>query len=139
MIGAGKGLFKAIGAERLTCPKRPTPQEADMTTDQMRRLGEDSMGAALSSFSAWTNNVQAIAAEMADYSKKSFEGASAALEKLAGAKSLEKAAEVQAEYLRSAHEDFVARASKLGELYVALAREAYKPFESAFAKASTTR
>ena len=109
-----------------------------MTTDQMRKLGEDGMSAALSSFSAWTNNVQAIAAEIADYSKKSLEGAAAALEKLAGAKSLDKAAEVQAEYLRSAHEDFVARASKLSELYVALAREAYEPFESVFAKAATT-
>jgi hypothetical protein len=109
-----------------------------MTSDQMRKLGDDSMGAALSSFSAWTNNVQAIAAEIADYSKKSLEGSAAAWEKLAGAKSLDKAAEVQGEYLRSTYEDFVAQATKLGELYVALAREAYKPFESVFAKASTT-
>ena len=108
-----------------------------MTNDQMRKLGEDSMGAALSSFSAWTNNVQAIAAEMADYSKKSLEGSAAAWEKLAGAKSLDKAVEVQGEYLRSAYEDFVAKATKLGELYAALAREAYKPFESVFAKASS--
>jgi len=110
-----------------------------MTTDQMRKIGEDSMGAALSSFSAWTNNVQAIAAEISDYSKKSLEEATAALEKLAGAKSLDVAAQVQAEYLRSAHADFVASASKLGELYAALAREAYKPFESVLAKAATTK
>jgi phasin family protein len=108
-----------------------------MTTDEMRKLGEDSMGAALSSFSACTKNAQAIAAEVADYSKKSLEGCTAAWEKLAGAKSLDKAAEVQSEFLKSAYEDFVARATKLGELYVDLAKEAYKPFEGVFAKAST--
>jgi hypothetical protein len=109
-----------------------------MTTDQMRKLGEDSMSAALSSLSAWTNNMQAIAAEIADYAKASLEGSGAAMEKLAGAKSLDKAMEVHGEYLSSAYEDFVAKATKLGELYVALAREACKPFAGVFAKASIT-
>lgn len=107
-----------------------------MTTDEMRKLGEDSMGAAMSSFSVCTKNAQAIAAEVADYSKKSLEGCTAAWEKLAGAKSLDKAAEVQSEFMKSAYEDFVARATKIGELYVDLAKEAYKPFEGMFAKAS---
>ena len=34
-----------------------------------------------------------------------------------GAKSLEKAMEVQSDYLKTAYEDFVAEATKLGELY----------------------
>ncbi len=107
-----------------------------MTTDQMRKLGEDSMGAAMSSFSAWTKNAQAITAEVVDYSKKSLEGCAAAWE-IADAKSLDKAAEVQSEYLRSACEDFVTEATKLGELYIDLAKKAYEPFESMFTKAST--
>ena len=53
-----------------------------------------------------------------------------------GAKSLEKAMEVQSDYLKSSYEDFVAEATKLGELYADLAKEAYKPFEGALAKAS---
>jgi hypothetical protein len=108
-----------------------------MTTDQMRKLGYDSMSAALSSLGAWTNNMQAITAEITDYAKTSLEGWGAALEKLAGAKSFDKAVEVQGEYLSSAYGDFVAKATKLGELYVALAQEAHKPFASVFAKAST--
>ena len=67
---------------------------------------------------------QAIAAEMADYSKKSFEQGTAATEKLLGAKSLDKAIEVQSEYVKSAYEGFVAEATKLGELYADLARRA---------------
>jgi len=55
------------------------------------------MDMAMASFGAWTKNAQAIAAEIADYSKKSFEESTAVLEKLMGAKSLEKAMEVQSE------------------------------------------
>ena len=47
-----------------------------------------------------------------------------------GAKSIEKAIEVQTEYFKSAYEGFVSQTAKLGELYTGLAQEAYKPFES---------
>ncbi|SRR5579883_2129889 len=107
--------------------------------EQMSKLGKDSMEMAFTSFGAWTKNAQAIAAEVADYSKKSLEGSAAAWEKLMGTKSLDKAMEVQTEYLKSSYEDFVAEATKIGELYVDLAKEAYKPFETMFAKASTPK
>ena len=110
-----------------------------MSTDQMSKFGKDSMDMALNSFGAWTKNAQAIAAEMADYSKKSFEEGSAALEKLLGAKSLEKAIEIQTAYAKSAYEGFVAQATKMGELYADLAKETYKPFESFVPKAPATK
>ncbi len=107
-----------------------------MNTDQMQKMSKDSMDMAMASFGAWSKNAQAIATEVADYSKKSFEGSAAAWEKLMGARSLEKAMEVQSEYLKSSYEDFVAQSTKLSELYTDLAKEAYKPFEGAMAKAS---
>jgi len=110
-----------------------------MNTDQMQKFGKDSMDMALASFGAWTKNAQAIATEVADYSKKSFEGSTAAWGKLMGAKSLENVVEVQSEYLKSSYEDFVAQSSKLGELYADFAKQAYKPFESAMAKASAMK
>ena len=105
-----------------------------MTPDEMNKLGKDSMELAMNSFGAWSKTAQAIAAEVADYSKKSVEGSAAHWEKLIGTKSVEKALEVQTEYLKSSYEGFVAEATKLGELYVDFAKEAYKPYESAFAK-----
>ena len=63
----------------------------------------------------------------------------AATEKLIGAKSLEKAVEVQSDYVKSSYESFVAEATKLGELYADLAREVYKPFESQFGKVVTAK
>ena len=110
-----------------------------MTPDEMQRLGKDSMDMALTSLGAWSKNAHAIALEVADYSKKSLEGSAAAWEKLMSAKSLDKAAAVQTEYLKSSYEGFVAEATKLGGLYVDLAKEAYKPFEGALAKASAMK
>ena len=106
-----------------------------MNPDQMQKMSKDSMDMAMASFGTWTKNAQAIATEVADYSKKSFEGSAAAWEKLIGAKSIEKAMEVQSDYLKSSYEYFVAEATMLGELYAGLAKEAYKPFEGALAKA----
>lgn len=107
--------------------------------DQMNKFGQDSMDMALNSFGAWTKNVQAIASEVADYSKKAFEDSAAAWEKLVSAKSVEKAMEVQSEYLKSSYEDFIAQSTRLGELYVDLAKEAYKPFEGMLAKTAAMK
>jgi hypothetical protein len=86
------------------------------------------MDMAMTAFDAWAKNAQAIATEVADYSKKSFENSAAAFEKLIGAKSLEKAMEVQTAYPRSSYEELVIATTKIGELYADLAREAYKSF-----------
>ena len=107
-----------------------------MSTEEMQKIGKESMDMALTSLGTWTKNTQAIAVEVVDYSKKSVEGSAAAWEKLIGAKSLETAMEVQSAYLKSSYEDFVAEATKLGALYADMAKEAYKPFEGALAKAS---
>lgn len=98
--------------------------------DDLQQFGKDNMDIALKSFGAVSKTGQAIAVEVADYAKRSFEDGSAAFEKLIGAKSVEKAFEVQSEYSRKAYESFIAEAAKLGELYVDLAKEAYKPVET---------
>ena len=82
-----------------------------------------------------SKGAQAIATEVADYSKKAFEDGSAMLEKLFGVKSLEKAIELQTEYAKSSYEGFVAKATKISEMYAGLAKESYKPFETMMSKA----
>ena len=107
--------------------------------DDMQKVGKDNMDATLRSFGAVSKSVQAIAVEVADYSKKSFEEGSAAAEKLFGAKSLEKAIEIQTDYAKTAYEGFVAQATKMGELYADLAKETYKPFETFVPKAPVAK
>ncbi|MBV8792492.1 MAG: phasin family protein [Pseudolabrys sp.] len=103
--------------------------------EDLQQVGKDNVEIAMKSFDALTKGSQAIAVEVADYSKKAFETGTAALEKLFGVKSLDKAIELQTDYAKSAYEGFVAEATKLGELYADLAKEAYKPYETLLAKA----
>jgi len=102
--------------------------------EDMQKFGKDNMDATLTSLGALSKGFQTIAVEMADYSRKAFEDGTAAAEKLFGAKSIDKAVEVQSDYLKSAYEQFVAQATKVGELYAGMAQEAYKPFEASMGK-----
>src|SRR5215813_2818788 len=96
--------------------------------DDVQKLGKENMDLALKSFGAVSKSMQAIAVEFAAYSKKSFEDSTAAMEKLLGAKTLEKAMEVQSDYFKSSYEGFVSEATKIGNLCSDLAKETYKPF-----------
>ena len=107
--------------------------------DELQKFGKDNVEATLRSFGVASKGLQAIAAEVTNYSKKSFEDGTAAVERLMGAKTLEKAIEVQTDYAKSSYETFVAEATKLGELYADLAREAYRPFESQFGKVPSVK
>ena len=66
--------------------------------------------------------------------KSGFEQGSAAFEKLLGAKSLDKAVEVQSDYVRSAYEGYVGQVTKIGEIVADMAKSAYKPYEGLFGK-----
>ncbi|MDQ4136996.1 MAG: phasin family protein [Pseudomonadota bacterium] len=104
--------------------------------DQIQKFGQENVDAAMKAFGTVSKGAQAIAVETADYAKKSFEQSTATLEKLLGAKTLDKAIEVQTDYLKSAYEGFVAQSTKLGELYTSLAKDAFKPYEGLVAKAN---
>ena len=74
-----------------------------------------------------TKGLQTIAAETTDYSKKSFEKSRAHFEKLIGLKKIDEAIQLQSDFVKSAYEDFVAHATRIGELYSSLAKESFKP------------
>jgi hypothetical protein len=98
--------------------------------DEVQKFGKDNMDMAMKSFGAVSKSLQAIAVEVADYSKRSFEDSTAAMEKLFGAKTLEKAIEVQSDYFKTAYEGFVSEATKISDLCSDLAKETYKPLEA---------
>lgn len=102
--------------------------------EDLQQVSKENVDIALKSMGALSKGAQAIAMEVADYSKKAFEDSTAAFEKLFGVKTLDKAIEVQTEYAKTAYEGFVAKASKISELYADLAKETYKPFEAMLAK-----
>ena len=102
--------------------------------DDFQKISKDNAELALKNFNTVSKGFQTIAVEVADYQKKSFEQGTAALEKLFSARSVDTAIQAQTDYFKSAYEGFVAEAKKIGEIYTDLAKETYKPIETAFAK-----
>jgi phasin family protein len=140
MIVAWKGLFKASGpAQACVGAFGSAPGGTIMSTDPMQKFGKEGLDMAMASFGTWSKSAQAIATELAEYSKKYFEDSAAAVEKLMAAKSVETAMAVQSEYLKSSYEEFVAQSTKIGELYSDMAKEAYKPFEGVLGKMPTVK
>jgi hypothetical protein len=79
----------------------------------------------------FTTTLQAIFAEGADYTKKSVEARLALGEKLLGAKSFDTVIQIQTDYAKTAYADFVAEATKMGELHSELAKAAFRPAQQA--------
>lgn len=102
--------------------------------EEFQKTGQENFDAAVKSLGEVNKGVQAIAGEVTDYTKKAIEDGTAAFEKLIGVKSVEQAIEIQTEYAKKAYDDYVSQVTKLGEMYVDLAKEVYKPVETAFAK-----
>ena len=102
--------------------------------DEFQKVGKDAFDASVRSLGEVNKGFQAIAATVTDYSKKAFEDGTRAFEQLVGAKSLDQVLEIQSQYAKKAFDAYIAQASKLGEMYVDLARSAYKPVEQAVAK-----
>lgn len=102
--------------------------------DDIQKMSNASLDATNHSFERLTRATQAIVSETADYSKRSFENGTKTMENLLGVRSLDKAIEVQSEYAKTAYESYVAYATKLGELYTHLAKEAFKPYEGLLRK-----
>ncbi len=102
--------------------------------EEIQKTGKEQMEAVQAAATEVSKQLQAIAAENTDYAKKSLESGSAFVEKLVGVKKLEDAVTLNQEFAKASYEGFVAQATKLGELYTAVAKEAFKPVEGAIAK-----
>lgn len=74
-------------------------------------------------------SLQTIANAYRDYTRKSFEQFGSLFEQLSGVRSLDKAVEVQTEFVKRAYENSVTESQKIRELHRKLARQTLEPFE----------
>jgi hypothetical protein len=107
--------------------------------EDVEKMSKANMEATTKAFGTLSKTTQAITAEMTDYSKRSFENGTKAVEKLFSVKSLDKAFEVQSEYAKSVFDDYSAQVTKLGQLYADLAKDAFNPFEAPTAKPARSK
>jgi len=98
--------------------------------DSVQQIGKEQFEAVSAAAAAVTKGWQSIAAETTDYSKKSFEKSRLLAEKLIAVKKVDEAIALQSDFAKSAYEDFIAEATKLGEMYSSMAKEVFKPMES---------
>ena len=103
---------------------------------QIQKFGQDNLDATVKAFGAFSSNSQAIAAETADFARKSFEQTSATVEKLLGVQTLDKAVEIQTAFVKGTYDSLVSQTTKMGTLYSNLATETLKPFEGLLSKAA---
>ncbi len=106
------------------------------SVEDFQKFNKDQIEAVTAASSTLQKGLQQMATEATAYSKKQLEVSSAAVEKLMGTKSLDAAFQIQSDYAKSAYEAFIAQATKFGELYTGLAKDAMKPVEVAVSKAS---
>jgi hypothetical protein len=107
--------------------------------DGFQKFGKEHLEAVTKSTSSLANSWQTIAAESSEYSKKSIENGSAFFEKLLAAKSFEGTIQIQSEYAKTFFEGLVGYVTKTGELYFNLAKEAFKPIETAITKVQAVK
>jgi hypothetical protein len=107
--------------------------------DDFQNVGKEHLEAVTTASSSLAKGWQAIAAESSEYSKKSFENGSAFFEKLRGAKSFESAIQIQSEYAKTFFEGLIGYVTKTSELYSNLAKEAFKPIETAITKVQAVK
>ena len=103
--------------------------------EEIQKFGKQQLEAATAATTSLSKGLQEIAAETSDYSKKAIAANTSVVEKLLGAKSVETAIQIQTDFAKSAYEGFVAQATKVGELYAKIAKEAFRPIETVYAKA----
>jgi phasin family protein len=115
-------------------PMHKAAEDFQKMGNEFQKLGKVNYDAMMRSYGEMTKGFQAIAARWTDFSKRSFEDATRTFEQLVGAKSLEQAFEIQSRYAKNAYDNWMAETSKIGEMYTAAARDAYKPVEQAMAK-----
>ena len=125
-------ITAASGEDGETRRKGPTPMSNGF--DSMQGFGKENVDLALKSADAVGKGLQAIAAEVADYSKRSLDASASAFEKLLAAQSLDKAVEVQSDFVRLAYEGYVGQIAKVTEIVADMAKGAYKPYEAFFGK-----
>jgi phasin family protein len=84
-----------------------------------------------------SSGLGAITAEATDYSKKSIESSRTFTEKLLQARKPEEILELQSSFAKAAYDDFVTSATKIGQLYSDLTKEAFKALTNDAAKVTT--
>lgn len=98
-------------------------------------FGQDNIEAVVTSSKIAAKAAESLSAELAAYSKKTYEDGMAAAKELTSCKSVSEFVERQTAFTKASFEGFVAEATKLNEMYAAAAKDAFAPLNARFTAA----
>jgi phasin family protein len=98
--------------------------------DRMVSLAKDNADAFIKSANVAGKGIETINAEVLAFSRKRMEDGVAAAKAIFGAKSVNEAIELQADYGRKAFEAYVAEVTKLNQLVLETAKSAAEPIQT---------
>ena len=104
--------------------------------EEMTELGKGNVEAMVASTKLVAKGLETVGQEVAEYSRKSFEGASAALKSFTEVKSASDFFRLQSEFARTQFDGFVAESSKLSETMIKLAGDVAEPLASRYSVAA---
>lgn len=101
---------------------------ADLTKGNLEAIAESTKIA--------VKSAEALAQEAADYSKKSFESATAAMKRYSAVKSPVELIQLNGEYVKTSFDSAIAEASKVSETLTKMLNDVFQPLSSRYAVAS---
>jgi phasin family protein len=132
-----------IAAERIQAAFGDVNERAKVAVEKSTKIFEEAseltkgnVEALVASSKVAARGVETLGQEVADYSRRSFEEASAALKSLAEAKSATDFFKLQGDYARAAFDSLIAESSKVSENMVKLAGEVAEPITSRYSVAA---
>ncbi|MEL6233376.1 MAG: phasin family protein [Pseudomonadota bacterium] len=93
-------------------------------------FGHENMDAVMKSSEIATKAMEGLNAEIADFTKKSFEDGVAATKDFASAKSVAELMEKQADFAKTSMDGFMKQAAKVNEMYMSATRSAVEPLSA---------
>jgi hypothetical protein len=99
--------------------------------DDVQKLGTKQLESNTKAASSFLDMLQAIAAEASDYSRRTLENRSSFIAKLFRATTFESAIQIQSEHAKTSYTDYIAYVTKMTKLRADLAKEFFKPIETA--------
>ncbi len=104
--------------------------------EEATQFGQGNVDALVASSKVVAKATEELNAEIAAFSKKSYEDSLAAAKELTASKSVTEFFEKQTNFAKTSFDMFVSEATKLDEMYAAAAKDAYAPLNDRFTAAA---
>jgi phasin family protein len=111
-------------------------EKSTKAVEELNDFAKGNVEALVESSKIAAKGIETLGQDAAEYSRKSFEAATAALKSLSAVKSPTEFFKLQSDYVRTAFDSYVAEASKNTEAMLKLAGDASQPISNRFAAAA---